>query len=67
MACEGISLISYLVRGNVDRNDNDGADGDGDGGDHDHDGDGDGGEENDDDQESWILGQAPDEEPGEDD
>ena len=65
MACEVISVISYLVRVNVDRNDNDGADGDSDGVDHD-DG-GDGGEENDDDQESWILGQAPDEEPGEDD
>ena len=52
MACEVISVISYLVPVNVDRNDNDGADGDS-------------GEENDDDQESWILGQAPDEKPGE--
>ena len=52
MACEVRSIIRYVVRVDVGHNDDDGND------DDDHDGD--------DDQEGRILGQAPDEEPGED-
>ena len=59
MACEVISVISYLVRVNVDRNDNDGADGDSDGGDDDDDGDDDGDDEDsggdDDDVKALLL------------